>query len=263
MGHLCPASAAGNNHNNNSSMAEPFPDIKSKHSLVAKYVTGPLWEKLSCAVTQTSGFTLAKAIACAVEFDNQHCGIYAGDWDSYKVFADVFDPIIQEYHGISPDAVHTSDMDVGKINGNIVAGAPVHSTRIRVGRSIDGFGLSPGITKEQRLGVENLMKKAFANLTGHLAGTYYPLTGMNEQVRQQLVDDHFLFVSGDRNLIAAGMERDWPEGRGIFHNKDKTFLTWVNEEDQLRIISMQAGGDVKGVFDRLARGIKAVGDSVK
>ena len=26
---------------------------------------------------------------------------------------------------------------------------------------------------------------------------------------------------------------------------------------------MQKGGDVKGVFDRLARGIKAVGDSVK
>merc|ERR1712212_870225 len=263
MGHLCPASAAGNNHNNNSSMAEPFPDIKSKHSLVAKHVTGPLWEKLSCAVTQTSGFTLAKAIACAVEFDNQHCGIYAGDWDSYKVFADVFDPIIQEYHGISPDAVHTSDMDVSKIKGNIDASAPVHSTRIRVGRNIDGFGLSPGITKDQRLGVESLMKKAFANLTGDLAGTYYPLTGMAEKVRQQLVDDHFLFMSGDPNLKVAGMERDWPEGRGIFHNKDKTFLTWVNEEDQLRIISMQAGGDVKGVFDRLARGIKAVGDSVK
>ena len=101
------------------------------------------------------------------------------------------------------------------------------------------------------------------SLKGDLAGTYFPLTGMGEKVRQQLVDDHFLFVSGDRNLIAAGMERDWPEGRGIFHNKDKTFLTWVNEEDQLRIISMQKGGDVKEVFDRLARGIKAVEDSVK
>merc|ERR1712212_1403817 len=154
-------------------------------------------------------------------------------------------------------------MDVNKIKGNVDPTAPVHSTRIRVGRSIDGFGLSPGITKEQRLGVENLMKKAFANLKGDLAGTYYPLTGMAEKVRQQLVDDHFLFMSGDRNWKVAGMERDWPKGRGIFHNKDKTFLTWVNEEDQLRIISMQMGGDVKGVFSRLANGIKAVQDSVK
>ena len=59
------------------------------------------------------------------------------------------------------------------------------------------------------------------------------------------------------------MERDWPEGRGIFHNAAKTFLLWVNEEDQMRIISMEKGGDVKGVFSRLSRGIKAVGDSVK
>merc|ERR1719474_1470586 len=241
----------------------PFPTIRSKHSLVAKHVTKDVWEQLKGIKTQTSGFTLIQAIACAVEFDNQHCGIYAGDWDSYKDFAPVFDPLIQEYHGISADSKHTSDMDVGKIKGNIAEDVPVHSCRIRVGRSIDGFGLSPGITKEQRVGVEKLMKNAVKNFPEDLAGQYYPLTGMNENVRQQLVDDHFLFVSGDRNLTVAGMERDWPEGRDIFHNDAKTFLLWVNEEDQMRIISMQKGGDVKGVFERLARGIKAVGDSVK
>merc|ERR1712142_232780 len=240
-----------------------YPEIKSKHSLVAKHVTEARFKKLGAHKTATSGFTLQKAIACAAMFDNQHCGIYAGDWDSYRDFAEVFDPIIQEYHGISPNDVHTSDMNPNKIKGNIMPDVPVHSVRIRVGRSIDGFGLSPGITREQRIGVESLMKQAFQSLEGDLAGNYYPLMGMDEKVRQQLVDDHFLFVSGDPNLKVAGMERDWPEGRGIFHNSAKTFLVWVNEEDQLRIISMQKGGDVKGVFERLARGIKTVQDSVK
>jgi len=244
-------------------MSGEFPNIQSTHSLVAKHVTKEKWDAVKDIETKTCGFTLAKAIACAVQFDNQHCGIYAGDWDSYKDFADVFDAVIQEYHGISADAKHTSDMDVEKVKGNINSDVPVHSTRIRVGRSIDGFGLSPGITKEQRVGVEQVVSKGFAKMTGDLAGTYYPLTGMDEKVRQQLVDDHFLFVSGDRNLTVAGMERDWPEGRGIYHNDAKTFLVWVNEEDQLRIISMEKGGDVKGVFGRLARGIKAVGDCVK
>merc|ERR1712158_311867 len=101
------------------------------------------------------------------------------------------------YHGISADAKHGSDMDVDKIKGNVNAEVPVHSTRVRVGRSIDGFGLSPGITKEQRVGVESLMKTAIKNFPADLSGSYYPLTGMNEKVRQQLVDDHFLFVSGD------------------------------------------------------------------
>jgi len=245
------------------SEAPPFPNIQSTHSLVAKHVTPEKWAKLGGLKTKTSGFTLGQAIACAVQFDDQHCGIYAGDQDSYEDFKDVFDPLILEYHGLSAGFSHQSDMDVTKIQGNVDPNAPVHSTRIRVGRSIEGFGLSPGITKEQRLGVEKLMINAFAKLKGELAGTYFPLLGMEETIRQKLVDDHFLFVSGDKNLIAAGMERDWPEGRGIFHNEAKTFLTWVNEEDQLRIISMQKGGDVKGVFSRLANGIKAVQDSVK
>merc|ERR1711963_1296936 len=165
-----------------------FPTIKSTHSLVAKYVTKPIWDKLSSVKTATSGFTLGQAIACAVEFDNQHCGIYAGDWDSYKDFADVFDHLIQEYHGISADAKHTSDMDPTKVNGNIAPEVPVHSTRIRVGRNIDGFGLSPGITKQQRIDIEKLMSSALSKLSGDLAGTYYPLTGMDEAVRQKLVD---------------------------------------------------------------------------
>merc|ERR1711982_253971 len=183
--------------------------------------------------------------------------------DSYIDFADVFDPLICEYHGLPADFLHVSDMDSSKITGNVEADVPVHSCRIRVGRSIEGFGLSPGILKEHRIEFESLMKNAFAKLSGDLAGNYYPLTGMDETVRQKLVDDHFLFMSGDANLKVAGMERDWPEGRGIFHNEAKTFLMWVNEEDQTRIISMEQGGDVKGVFERLARGIKAVGDSVK
>ena len=51
-----------------------FPNIRSTHSLVAKHVTREKWDKLKDIKTKTSGFTLAKAIACAVEFDNQHCG---------------------------------------------------------------------------------------------------------------------------------------------------------------------------------------------
>merc|ERR1711910_248790 len=156
-------------------MGAEFPNIQSKHSLVAKHVTKERWDKLSGIVTKTSGFTLAKAIACAVDFDNQHCGMYAGDEDSYIDFADIFDPLICEYHGLPAGFKHVSEMDVEKINGNILPEVPVKSVRIRVGRSIQGFGLSPGITKEQRLEQEKLMINAFAKLEADLSGTYYPL----------------------------------------------------------------------------------------
>ena len=64
-----------------------------------------------------------------------------------------------------------------------------------------------------------------------------------------------VFREGDRFLEACGLNRDWPSGRGIFHNEDKTFIVWVNEEDQLRIISMQEGPDIPAVFDRLCRAV--------
>jgi arginine kinase len=63
----------------------------------------------------------------------------------------------------------------------------------------------------------------------------------------------FEIREGDRFLEACNLNRDWPEGRGIFHNDAKTFLVWVNEEDQLRIISMEPGADILAVFDRLSR----------
>jgi hypothetical protein len=49
----------------------PFPYIRSTHSLVAKHLTPEKWAHLSTIKTKTSGFTLAQAIACAVEFDDQ------------------------------------------------------------------------------------------------------------------------------------------------------------------------------------------------
>lgn len=240
-----------------------FPEIKSKHSLVAKHVTKEKWDKLKDIATKTCGFTLAQGIACALQFDDQHVGIYAGDGDSYVDFAEVYEPIIREYHHVGEDFKHASDLDASKITGNIDPNAPVHSTRIRVGRNVSGFGLSPGITKQQRLDIESAAKSAFGNLGDGLKGTYYPLLGMDEKVRQQMVDDHFLFMSGDKNLQVSGMERDWPEGRGIFFNEAKNFLVWVNEEDQFRIISMEKGGDVLEVFKRLVNGIGSMSKTIK
>jgi arginine kinase len=67
-----------------------------------------------------------------------------------------------------------------------------------------------------------------------------------------------LFKEGDRFLQAANACRYWPSGRGIYHNDAKTFLVWCNEEDHLRIISMQKGGDLGQVFGRLKTAVSEI-----
>lgn len=74
-----------------------------------------------------------------------------------------------------------------------------------------------------------------------------------------MIKDHFLFQEPDEPMLLSWrMERDWPHARGIYHNANKTALVWVNEEDHLRIISMQKGYDIRAVFDRFGKLVKAV-----
>ena len=149
-----------------------------------------------------------------------------------------------------------SDMDYTKLQCppfSAEDASMIKSTRIRVGRNLKEFPLGPAITREQRNQIEQKVVQACNSFKGELAGTFYSLGSMTAAQQQQLIDDHFLFKEGDRFLEACSLNRDWPEGRGIFHNNDKTFLVWVNEEDQLRIISMQQGADIGAVFTRLSK----------
>merc|ERR1712125_233792 len=50
---------------------------------------------------------------------------------------------------------------------------------------------------------------------------------------------------------------------GIYHNEAKSALVWVNEEDHLRIISMEKGNNIRAVFDRFGGLVKAVEGACK
>ncbi|QOP46565.1 arginine kinase [Sulfurimonas paralvinellae] len=232
---------------------------KDCKSLLCKYLTPKIFEVLKDKKTP-NGFTLQQAINSGVKNIDSGIGVYAGDKESYDVFAPLFDPIIKEYHGFDRNDMHKSNLNPDDLEAPNPdpKGEFIVSTRIRVGRNMNNMPLGPAILKEQRDEAEAKVVDGLRTLKGELAGDYYPLLGMSKEVQDELIKDHFLFKEGDRFLDAAGLNRDWPAGRGIYHNKNKTFLVWVNEEDQLRIISMQQGGDIKEVFIRLTQAINSI-----
>lgn len=244
-------------------------------------------------------------------------GIYAPDAEAYTVFADLFDPIIEDYHSGFKKTDKHPPREFGDVNvfGNLdPSGEYVVSTRVRCGRSLEGYPFNPCLTEEQYKEMEQKVSSTLSGLDGELkgihrlfvfssltqsfasvvllfmkiiqfwfisvqfsslfslviislrwkhinrniSGTFYPLTGMDKETQQKLIDDHFLFKEGDRFLQAANACRFWPTGRGIFHNDTKTFLVWCNEEDHLRIISMQMGGDLGQVYRRLVNGVSEI-----
>jgi len=229
-------------------------------SLLCKYLTPEVCNKY-LGQKDKVGVSFEQMILSGSQNVDSGIGIYAGSHDSYYTFSDIFDKIIEDYHGHKKTDKHVSNMDYSKLNMPPFSQSEsdrIVSTRIRVGRNLADFPLGPGITKEQRDKVEELVSGALSKMEGELAGKYYPLNNMSKADQEQLIADHFLFKEGDRFLEACGLNRNWPDGRGIFHNNEKTFLTWVNEEDQLRIISMQKGSDILAVFKRLSDAAAAI-----
>mgnify|MGYP002631027583 CR=1 FL=1 len=246
-----------------------FPTITNHRSLTCKALKADpgLYGKY-CNVKTPMGFTFDQAIQAGLDAPHLGVGIVAGEAAAYDSFKDIFDIVIDGWHGYKPEDKHTSDMNADNLKMSPELAAKfdqyVVSTRIRAGRSINGLALPPSTDRKQRRKVESLLSNALTALTGALGGKYYPLGGMTKSEEDSLQSDGFLFQKpGPRNvLLNCGAARDWPDGRGIFHNAEKSFLVWVNEEDHMRCISMQDGGNVKAVFERWAQAINEVEKSL-
>lgn len=225
-------------------MLIPF-DTTSR-CLVKKHLSFELYSKLKNCSTG-SGFTLDKAIRSGVVNSDSSIGIYAGDAESYNVFADIFDPVIEEYHSFVRGEKHISDFSRVKLTNPDPEQKYILSTRVRVARNIAQCTFASHIELRERLLLEKTVEGALAGLCEPFAGEYYSF--------ESTTDAELLFGKGDRFQDAAGLNTDFPKGRGIFYAKDKRFRVWINEEDHLRLISQDSSGDLAAVFNHLCVGV--------
>ncbi|XP_064105292.1 arginine kinase-like [Macrobrachium nipponense] len=236
----------------------------NSHSLLKKHLTQEVFDKVKHRVT-AEGATLHDCIRSGLANPDSNIGLYAADTESYILFQELFDPVIDEYHGgFGPSETHPkSDFgdpsDLGDLNE---LGDYVLSTRVRCARSIEGYPFNPLLTSDQYTELEQDVEYALENLEGDLGGKYRSLSEISSEEQEELLQRHLLFKQGDRFLEAAGASRFWPEGRGIFLNNDNTLVVWVNEEDHMRIISMQYGGHIGEVYDRFVRAVTILSDNL-
>jgi len=153
-------------------------------------------------------------------------------------------------------------------------GKYVLTTRCRTGRSVRGTRLPPCCSFEERRELERVIVKGLMGLTGDLKGDYFPLhgsrsyadkpTGMSVEKEEELRNNGNLFQEPDSTLLlSSGCGRHWPDARGIFHNEAQNFFVWVNEEDQMRIVSMQKGASVVEIFNRFSAATKGIQEVLK
>lgn len=258
---------------------DALPDLSKHNNLCANALREhpEIYEKYK-NVTTPGGVSLAKCIKTGIDNPGHPhiltCGLVAGDEECYSVFKDLFDIVVGQRNGnYAPDAVHPTDMDVSKISDTKIDpdGKYVLTTRCRTGRSVRGLPLPPACSFEQRRETERVIVKGLNKLDGELKGKYYPLNGsksmegaMDNAKEEKLRSNGNLFQEPDSTLLlSSGCGRHWPDARGIFHNEAENFFVWVNEEDQMRIVSMEKGDNIKAIFTRFANATKAVKESLE
>ena len=88
-----------------------FPEFTTAHkSLMAKHLTREIYDKLKDLKT-SNGYTLEKAIQTGVDNPHLGVGVTAGDEECYSLFKDLFDPVIEGWHGYKAGEVHKCDLD--------------------------------------------------------------------------------------------------------------------------------------------------------
>ena len=82
---------------------------------------------------------------------------------------------------------------------------------------------------------------------------------MTLEKEEELRTNGNLFQEPDSTLLlSSGCGRHWPDARGIYHNNDANLFVWVNEEDQMRIVSMEKGDEIKRIISRFALGTQQI-----
>lgn len=134
-----------------------FPVFPAEYqqSLLCKHLTKEIWEEYKDK-SDSAGVSFKTCILSGCQNVDSGIGCYAGSHDSYKTFDKFFDGIIESYHKHGKNANHVSNMNASELNCPPLPedeAAMIVSTRIRVGRNLEGYPLGPGITNEQRIEV--------------------------------------------------------------------------------------------------------------
>ncbi len=245
-----------------------FPNFSvSNNSLLRQHLTRDVFNQLKDRQT-VNKVNLSDLIRSGLANQDSSIGIYAGDMESYDTFATLLDPVIESYHQCKLSGLHSENQKKNTViktdafpdpdpSGNYVV-----STRIRVARNLSPFLLGSVLTKKGYLKLEEKLKATLLNISGEFSGTYYSLTDLTDEQKNDWIKSHLLFKDQDRFLKAAGLMRHWPLGRGIFMNTAKTLILWLNEEDHLRIISMEKGGNLFSVANRLFSFISSLSEQL-
>ncbi|XP_031570638.1 creatine kinase B-type-like [Actinia tenebrosa] len=240
---------------------DSYPDLSIHNNLMARYLTPEVYEALKDKETP-EGVTLEKVIQIGVRCPGmpweRASGVIAGDENSYHVFALLFDKIIKELHEYGPEEKHARNLDCSRIIKGMLDSKRVKSLRIKAHRSLRGFRLPAGCSREERREIEYVIRTALLRLQDEFEGEYISICDLSEGYKNRLAARMLLPDPTTPAITCSGRARDWPEARGIYLSHDKSFTVIVNEADHLQVVLLSKEKELATVFKKFTRGLSAL-----
>jgi len=237
-------------------------------ALLSKYYKANIFDRLKDLVTK-GGVTLQDCIASG-SLESGHLEIFAGDYESYQLFAPLFEPVIRTCHPLYKELrQQPTDLNYRHLDGIVdldPMGEYVKKARLVVSRNVAGYNLTPKMSVTQLRTVERLVCEVLDTFTGRMKGSYTPMRvlmqdrALQEQLEQAELPQTY------RLTESAGMLSAWPEGRGIFLNADKSLCIFVNVEDHITVVctedKMGGAQKAKGAFKMACKALKALSKAI-
>merc|ERR1712038_1247753 len=140
----------------------------------------------------------------------------------------------------------------------------VKSVMASLQRNLNGFSAGGDMPANQRIQLENIMKKVMgvAYMPEELTGQFTSLRNLSGREQGKLLSSDVFKLTYDDWMAVPGAKK-WSEGQGVFVNNYSNFLLWVNLEDQLRLVSVSKGQDLKYVLLRLQKAVARIEEALK
>ncbi|XP_061582350.1 zgc:172076 isoform X1 [Cololabis saira] len=228
---------------------EEFPNLARNSTWMGRILTLAMYQRQFNRCTE-SGVIFDDVLRPGIEepgdcSDPVSVGCVAGDAQSYILFCDFFDRVIEAYHEHKISS-QTPESDFNYDNlkgGDDFDRAYAVRCEVSAVRGIEDFCFPTHCSRGERRQLLSLARKALQGLEDELPGRLLLLEDLTQDQQTQLD------LKPPSSLqLRSGVARDWPDARAVWWSKDGSLVVWVNMDDHLRLVSIQEDANVAEAF---------------
>nr|XP_033480678.1 creatine kinase M-type [Epinephelus lanceolatus] len=247
---LVPPDPMSHFHLKRGSPDEEFPDLCRNSTWMGKILTRAMYRRQFHRCTP-SGVIFDDVIRPGLEEPGDWStpvtvGCVAGDAQSYVLFCDFFDRVIEAHHGHKFTS-QTPEDDFNYDNlkgGDDLDRSYAACCEVSVVRGVEDFCFPTHCSRGERRQLLTLASRALQRLEEEqLPGRLLLLEELNQEQQRELN-----LNTPSSFQLRIGLARDWPDARAVWVSEDGSLVVWVNMEDHLRLVSTRDDANITEVF---------------